>query len=245
MQQPFKHLLHAGFYVFLLIGLVEPVQAQTPDPKIETPTHRISEKIWDLFTKEERVNILARFPSIEVIPATSVGIIQSAQLVDRSTAATSTGSIVGSAVGQVVYLDRAFSGTRSSYSAGSHVGAGLLGALVGSVFDNPGSRAFIINYGVKTMDGQVREQRVLSPDEFAKPLGQCVKFPEMSTFPSSICNDDKVSFLKRISAEAVAPPGAVISREPNGLNIKCRLPGIGMMMLDSNVCLQMDGVLEK
>ena len=205
---------------------------------------QITQHLWDQFSKDERVAILSKFPTMEIISSESIGIIQSAQLVDRSTQGTNSGAVLGSVIGQAAYIDRSFTGSNNSYSATTHLGVGILGAMLGSTLDNKAQRRFIINYGVKTLDGQVREQRVSSPDEFTKPVGQCVRFPEIITSEISLCTDDKNSFLGRISAIAKAPNDAIVSRENSGLNVKCNLPGIGMMSLEKNACLQMDGKIE-
>lgn len=78
-----------------------------------------------------------------------------------------------------------------------------------------------------------------------RPIGQCVKFPEIEPISSELCSVDKVRFLKKVAAEAVAPNDALVSREPTGLNVKCRIDGIGMMTLEKNTCLQMEGFIEK
>jgi outer membrane lipoprotein SlyB len=206
---------------------------------------KISSALWNEFSKDEQVVIISKFPKIEIIPLENIGTIQSAQLVDRSTTASNSGAILGSAVGQVAYIDRAISNSGNNYSAATQLGVGILGAILGSTFDNKAQRRFIINYGIKTIDGQVREIRQQSTDEFTKPVGQCVSVPDLSTISNLLCSDTKVQFLKRISAIAIAPNDAILIRENSELSIKCNIPGIGMMTLEKNVCTQMNGRIEQ
>jgi hypothetical protein len=56
---------------------------------------------------------------------------------------------------------------------------------------------------------------------------------------------DKIQFLKKLSALSLAPQDAIVSQESTGINVNCRVPGVGLMRLEKNICVQMDGVIEK
>lgn len=205
----------------------------------------INQNLWEDFSKEEQLSISSRFNSIEIIPSESIGIIQSVQSVDRSTRGTNTGAFIGSAVGQAAYIDRAFSNSGNNYSAMSQLGIGILGAMIGSTLDKAPQQHYIFNYGVKTLDGQIREVRISSREEFTQPIGQCISLPELTPISSLICSENKFQFLKRISALANAPSDALVSRENSGLQVKCKVPGIGIMTLEKTSCTQLDGEIEK
>lgn len=210
-----------------------------------TINEKISKNLWAEFGRDEQILILSKYPNIEIISSESIGQIQSAQVANRSTQSTNGGAILGSAVGQALYLDRAFSGSGNNYSAASHLGAGILGGILGSSLDQKAESMFIINYGVKALDGQIREVRVGSADEFTRPLGQCVYIPSLEPAPNSLCTENKIQFLKRLSSLAKAPHDALIMRENSKINIKCNVPGIGLMTLEKNSCIQMEGKIEQ
>lgn len=204
----------------------------------------LNERIWSEFSKSERAAMLEKFPQLEIVPAASVGRIQSVQGVDRSTAPTNAGTVLGSAVGQAAYIDHALR-PGNNYSAKGHLGVALLGAIIGSGFDSAGQRKFIFNYAIKTMDGEIREVRVESTDEFTRPVGQCVKLPDVEPVESALCSADKLAFLKRLSAIGAADADAVIGREAAGVIVKCRIIGVGVVTLDKNACLQVGGKQER
>lgn len=214
-------------------------------PVCAAPALQVSQHIWLEFSISEKAIILSKFPQIETIPSETIGVIQSVQTVNRSTAATNSGAALGGSLGQALYIDNAFRGNSTNYSATAQLGVALLGAAVGSSLDTAAQNRFIFNYGVKTLDGEIREVRVEAGDEFTRPVGQCVFFPLISPAPAGLCNADKIQFLKKLSALSLAPADAVISQESTGVNVTCRVPGVGLMRLEKNVCIQMDGAVEQ
>ena len=214
-------------------------------PAFSAPELKVSQHLWLEFSTSEKTAILTKFPQVETIPSETIGVIQSVQAVNRSTVGTNSGAALGGALGQTLYIDSAFRGSGSNYSATTQLGVALLGAAMGSTLDSAAQSRFIFNYGVKTLDGEIREVRVESGDEFTRPVGQCVFLPEITPAPASLCAADKVQFLKKLSALSLAPEDAVISQESTGINVTCRIPGIGLMRLEENVCIQMEGKVER
>lgn len=202
---------------------------------------KISQHVWMQFGVSERAVILERFPDVEVIPTESMGIIQSVQSVNRSTAGANTGALLGTAVGQAVYVDKAFKGSGNNYSAVNHLGAALLGAAVGSTLDQGPQARFEFNYAIKTPDGNIKEQRVVSGEEFAKPAGQCVLLPDLKSISNMSCSSSKNEFLKALSAVAVSRENKPQLPDAGLKKISCRVPGVGLMTLDRNVCSEMEG----
>lgn len=214
-------------------------------PAYAAPELKVSQHVWLEFSTSEKTAILTKFPQVETIPSETIGVIQSVQAVNRSTAGTNSGATIGGALGQTLYIDSAFRGSGSNYSATTQLGAALLGAAMGSTLDSAAQSRFIFNYGVKTLDGEIREVRVESGEEFTRPVGQCVFLPAISPAPSSLCAANKVQFLKKLSALSLAPADAVISEESTGINVTCRVSGVGLMRLEKNICIQMDGKIEQ
>jgi outer membrane lipoprotein SlyB len=214
-------------------------------PAFAAPELKVSQRVWDQFSVSEKADILSKFPQIETVFSATIGLIQSVQSVNRSTAGSTSGASLGEALGQTLYIDNAFRGTGSNYSATAQLGAALLGSVIGSSMDTQAQSRFIFNYGLKTLDGEIREVRVESGDEFTRPIGQCVFLPELTPAPAALCAADKIQLLKKLSALSAAPADAVISQEATGININCRVPGVGLMRLEKSVCSQLEGSVEK
>lgn len=205
---------------------------------------KANEYVWLQFSAPERLALLSKFPNIELIPVTAVGIIQAAQVVNRSTPPSHGGAALGGVVGQAAYIDHAFKGSRSNYSAVTHVGAALLGAAIGSSLDSPGRVKYVLSYGIRTADGQVREVRTESPEEITKPVGQCVYLADLSEAAPSLCVADKVQFLKQLSSgEQGSGPGEASTLINRSVN--CRLTNVGLMTLTLAACQELQGMVEK
>lgn len=232
--------LMAKFFLFVVVAMIGKLAVAQNKTSLT-----INQLLWAEFSQSEKATLIAKFPNLELIPAESVGIIQSVQAVNRSTAGTNSSAALGGALAQTMYIDKAFSGSGNNYSATTQLGAGLLGALLGSGLDSSPTSRFIFNYGIRTLDGQIKEVRVESGDEFTRPVGQCVTLPGVVLAPVGHCAVDKLQFLKKLSAISQAPEGAVVSNELTGITVNCRVPGVGLMTLEKNSCLQMEGTVEK
>lgn len=202
----------------------------------------ISQQLWQQFSVADRNTILGKFPNLELAPPATIGVIQAVQSVNRSTAGTNAGAIVGGALGQAAYVDNAFKGSGNSYSAVNHVGSAILGAAIGSAADSAPQSRFDFNYAVKTLDGQLREVRTTSNQEFTKPIGQCVSFPQLNPLQAISCSTDKVQLLKSLSSLSIAVEAqSKLAKKSTEVKVACRIPGIGLMTLERNVCTEMEG----
>lgn len=200
---------------------------------------QITKKIWDEFTLEEKIDA-QKSNKIIIIPSESIGRIVGAQLVDRSTPGSNSGAVLGSLLAQAGYL-----GSNGNYSPSSHIGFALIGALIGSSFDNDPNLKFYINYSIKTLDGNVRDIVVQAKSEFVRPNGQCVSFPGLSIVESDLCDGEKQKIIQTLKSISNAIPGHEIARPHTGLMVKCKIPGLGVMTLEKNNCGQMNGEIEK
>jgi hypothetical protein len=169
-----------------------------------------------------------------------VGIIQSVQAVNRSTAGTNTGAMLGGAIGGAAYIDRSFRGN-NNYSAVNQVGATLLGAALGSLADSGPQARFEFNYAVKTLDGELRETRSRSSDEFARPIGQCVQLPSLTPVASISCITDKLAFLKALSANVTQQSAEPAVQPEARQTVPCSIAGVGLMTLSRKACQEIGG----
>jgi len=223
----------------------QPVSFAEPANRVLKKKVDVTEKVWSQFSVSERAAILARDIEIAIVPSTQVGTVQSAQLVNRSTAGTNSGAVLGSVVAQSMYIDNRLRDRGSNYSATTQVGMGVLGAVLGSSMDRGPVRRFIINYGIQTLDGEIAQVLVESPDEFFAPTGRCVYLPSVEPAPSSLCMNDKLAFLSRLSVLGQADPNAIVSEQQLGIQVNCRVPAVGLMTLDRSMCTQLNGTIEK
>ncbi len=213
--------------------LLQCAQAQASELKVSTA-------LWSQFSPAEQATLLERFPQLTLAPPDSLGIIAGSQAANRSTPGTNAGAALGGALGGAAYIDNAFRGNNSNYSAVTQLGAMLLGAAAGSMLDSKPQARFEFSYSVRTLDGQIREHRQTSGDEFARPAGQCVELPSFKVLAPASCSADKVSLLRTLAL--VASPGARPVQQPKASH--CRIPNIGLMTLTAEACADLNGVQE-
>ncbi len=202
---------------------------------------KVSQSLWQQFSTADQMTLLTSFPGIELVESSSVGTIQGVQSVNRSMAGTNTGAMLGGAIGGAAYLDRAFRGDGGNYSALVQLGATLLGAAVGSTADSKAQARFEFNYSIKTLDGQIREIRNSSSDEFTKPVGQCVLLPSLVQLAPISCSADKPSLLKALAATKPSHESAGASSEA-AMAVACKISGVGVMTLGRRACQELEGV---
>ena len=103
--------------------------------KVENNPPVIAKSTWDQLTASEQYELLARFTNVEIMSPSTVGLIETSQVANRSTAGTNSGAALGGAVGQAAYIDRSLGG--GNYSALTQLGVGIAGAVIGSSLDTP------------------------------------------------------------------------------------------------------------
>lgn len=227
----------SNFYVTLALALFCG-SASASDPL------RVSQSLWQQFNAADQSTLLQRFPTLELSPPDAIGVIAGVQAVNRSTPGSNAGAAIGGAVGGAAYIDHAFRGGGSNYSALTQIGAMLLGAAAGSMLDSKAQARFEFNYSVKTVDGQIRESRQASVDEFARPVGQCVLLPDLRPLAAASCSTDKVGLLRALTVMQAGPNQEGIGQSDQSAMVICRLAGIGSMTLSRSACNDMNGTQE-
>ncbi len=99
------------------------------------------------------------------------GRIAGVQVVNRSHINTGAGANMGALAGQAMYLDNT---SWRNYSAMNQIGAGLLGAMVGSALDTPTSIAYERRYWVTLNDGNTISLSTTGSYNTHIPQGVCV-----------------------------------------------------------------------
>ena len=120
--------------------------------------------------------------------STRYGRVAGAQVVNRSHINSGAGSNMGALAGQAMYLDNT---SWRNYSAMNQLGAGLLGAMVGSALDTPTSIAFERKYWVTLNDGNTISISTTGSDNTHIPQGVCVAVYGSSLEPTNEINCKK------------------------------------------------------
>lgn len=164
--------------LFILLAVVtEVAHAQS--------TLRVSSTAWGGLNPDEREFIQQRHV-VEARAGETFGTIIDNQAADRSTSGTTFGANLGQAVGNAAYVDKALSG--GDYSAKSHLGAMLLGGLLGSTLDTRPRTQYQFRYAVRLGNGNVIYQDAYSADPFRHAVGVCVSMPDLTLLPDQhIC----------------------------------------------------------
>lgn len=189
--------------------------------------------------EEDQKRFKVLYPTMQVIPFDSVGVIRTFQIINRSTAGSNAGSQLGSAVAQAAYIDRSFD--RYNYSALRQLSAGLLGGILGSSLNTAPEFRFIINYSVEFRDGSIRGLLKSSSDGIAAPTGQCVFSSDIQEAPRYLCGDSLAAFIARAKRIGLAgnhdAAGKIIDK------VNCKLDVIGIIKLDREACEKSNGVI--
>lgn len=156
---------------------------------------RVPSHVWQGLDQNEKDSVGSKYV-VDLLPSELVGVIVDAQGVDRSDPGTTGGRWLGAAVGSAAYVDRAFKGS-GDYSAKSHLGVALLGALVGSALDRPASQKYHYRYTVKTLSNKIEYLDEHSVEPFRKSLGACVSVPSLDSVPQDMCSETDDTFRKK------------------------------------------------
>ena len=157
---------------------------------IKVPSH-----VWLDLTKEEQEKVTTQYIA-DLLSSDSIGVIIDVQGGDISDPGTTGGQQLGAALSSAAYIDKAFSG-KSDYSAMSHLGVSILGAIIGSSLDRAPSAKYQYRYSVKTLDNKIEYLDEHTTAPFSKSLGACVLVPTLSSVSQDLCSESAYSFRKR------------------------------------------------
>ena len=138
---------------------------------------QVANPAWENLTEHEKTEIQQQFV-VESIPASTFGIIVDIQGIDRSTPGSNAGSSLGEAIGNATYIDKALNS--GNYSAKNHLGALLLGGLIGATLDNKQQNLFQFRYAIKDGNGSLIYRDSYSTEPFRHPVGACVILPAVT-----------------------------------------------------------------
>lgn len=151
--------------------------------------------VWEQVPKALRAQISESF-SLKVLSPETYGMIVDAQSADESKSATYAGAAIGSGVTQALYLDRSI--RHGNYSAGTHLGLGLLGAFAGSALDRPATEQHTNRYTIQTGDGEIQYIDETKSTKFRQSIGVCVTVPQLEQLSQRVCTEASEQFILRM-----------------------------------------------
>lgn len=137
----------------------------------------VSSQAWSGLNQAEREIIQSKH-IVQAIGSESFGVIIDAQGIDRSTPGNTAGSNLGQALGSATYIDRSLSS--GNYSARNHLGAMILGSVIGSTLDSQRVESYHFRYAIRLGTGSIAYHDVISNTPFRHPLGVCVIVPQVA-----------------------------------------------------------------
>lgn len=153
---------------------------------IENPSAiKVAARAWYGLSESER-NAISTKNLIAILEANMYGVIVDGQTVDDSVDGNTSGSQIGSLIGQSSYIDNAFS-KGGHYSATGQIGAGILGAVIGSSLNREARPIFLSRYWVKLGDGSIQMTDTVAGNALRLPLTACVRFPSLDMSDQSLC----------------------------------------------------------
>lgn len=156
---------------------------------------KVAAAAWYDLSINERETISSKIP-IAILEANMYGVIMDGQTVDESVKGNTSGSQLGSLLGQSSYIDRAFS-NGNHYSATGQVGAGILGAVIGATFNKDAQPIYLTRYAVKLADGSIQMTDTVAGNAFRLPLTMCVRFPSLDISDQTLCSQTAETLRQR------------------------------------------------
>ena len=219
---------------------------------------RIAEPIWEALQNQERRTLSEKF-LVEVVSASSAGVIIDAQMMNASTPGSNAGSQLGGAYGRAAYIDNAFKKDSIDYSAKKDVTATLLGSVIGGLLlDSAPQNRFITQYTLKTLSGEIRYFEDVKQTPFRQSVGLCVSTIDLSPVEQGLCsqtveqirnlylNKEKQNELvsqnpKSTDVQKITEPKKGNKAEEN--KVRCKFGTSTPVMLDRDKCIQAQGVI--
>jgi outer membrane lipoprotein SlyB len=175
----------------------------------------VATEAWHDLSPAEKAEIQTNY-IIRTIPTNSYGLIVDVQGVDQSTPGSTGGSALGGAVASASYIDKSFNS--GDYSAKGHLGAMLLGGLIGAALDSKPQTKYLFRYTVKDNGGNFAYFDVASSEPFRHSIGSCVLIPGVSMAPrQSLCTETadtlRMKYLKNTIKPAVQVKTSTVTVE--------------------------------
>ena len=202
----------------------------------------VPEHIWNDLSSENQIQLSQKF-DIRIHNKISYGTLVNSQVLDKSSRGTNAGASLGSAYAQSRYIDNAFSGNSIDYSATKQLGAGLLGAVVGSLIDKPSESKFITRYTVQLANNEIQTfDQTSSEVEFTSNAGLCVLTNPVRPANQSLCNMTKRELLLTdVTSLTKNEQNSLQINSPISNKVKCKIGNNAPTLINKNLCLSANG----
>lgn len=178
---------------------IEKIRAEIQQIQIKGKALYVSALIYEQLSAKEAATLKEKY-FVRVVSAKEAGLIVDRQVANESAQGSTAGSQLGAAVGSATYVDRAFAGNPSNwnYSAKGHVGAQVLGAVIGGALaDTSATSAYSVRYAIRHLDGSRSYQLESSSSPFGHSVGTCVSIKNLTLLPQEVCELDSPAFRNR------------------------------------------------
>lgn len=215
----------------------------------------VTNGVWAKLSQQQRDLVSTRY-AVEVADIGRFAKIINVQGINESTQGTAGGAQLGAAFGQAQYIDKA---NWNNYSARSQLGAGLVGALLGSALDAPARTMYRIVYTLKRSDGSVNVIEKVSPSPIYIASGLCIDTVSFKPVNDSLCEDTLPPEIRTIIGLAENPPtpkageassllmpapATPVPQAPLGGVVFCRLGSTSSVPTTAEKCLQAGGNIQ-
>ncbi len=173
----------AGANAFPVEGSISSVNLAAPIS--DRRSLSVSDGVWSTLTFSQK-NLVSAHYAIEVSEKGRYARIVYVQPVNESTAGTTAGAQLGSALGQAQYIDKS---NWSNYSARGQLGAAILGGLIGSTLDARSQSAYRLVYTLKASDGSIRVVERVSESQIYIAPGLCIDTTGFSPVKDEFCEN--------------------------------------------------------
>ena len=155
----------------------------------------IPNTLWSKLSSDEK-HLVSEKLNVNIVQSSSFGKIIDTQTLNESTPGTNIGSQLGSALASASYIDNAFSGNTIDYSAKSHLGMSVLGAVVGSTLDKRPVSKFLTRYTIKLNNGNIKYVDDAREKGFRHSIGVCVYLSPFRLSPQELCETNKYKIIE-------------------------------------------------
>lgn len=178
---------------------IEKIRAEIQQMQSKGKALYVSALIYEQLSPKEVTTLKEKY-FVRTVSAKEVGQVVDRQVANTGAQGSSAGSQLGTAVGSAVYVDRAFAGNPSdwNYSAKGHVGAQVLGAVIGGALaDTSATSAYTAHYAIRHLDGSRSYQVESSSSAFGHSVGSCVSIKNLTLMPQEVCEFDSMAFRSK------------------------------------------------
>jgi hypothetical protein len=215
-------------------------------------TFDVPETLWNSLTAKEKIKVSDAL-ELNLVSTSLIGVIIDVQTLDQSQAGSNAGSNLGADFGSAAYIDKSFGGNSVDYSAKKHLGASLLGGLLGGIADTSAVSSFRTRYTIKLQEGRIQYIDEQTRNQFRHTVGLCVFLEPFRIANQQLClmtRADLLSAAENKHSARHAPQLSLaelkqadpIVKEQNP--VPCKVGMNPVTLLQKTVCDALGGLID-